>query len=181
MQNKIQSMNNTPILTHNQIQICIQSIAEKITATYPQPDNLVGIEILDGATRFTNDLVKLLPFHLHRVPIKVSSYHGGTESTGKCIVEGSLPVSLTDKDVLVLDDIYDSGRTMACIIHLIQKQNPKSCEPCVLLEKKVPHVESLTLNFPRLLVPDKFLIGYGLDYQGKYRELDDIIEFSGTD
>jgi hypoxanthine phosphoribosyltransferase len=101
----------------------------------------------------------------------VSSYHGETRSTGELIVTKALKLDVRDRDVLVVDDILDTGLTLVNIRAMIQKLQPRSVKFCTLLEKDVPHQENFQADYVAFHIPNKFIVGYGLDYHERYRNL----------
>jgi hypoxanthine phosphoribosyltransferase len=103
--------------------------------------------------------------------IGVSSYHGATRTTGDLIVTKALGLDVRGHDVLVVDDILDTGLTLAKIREMILKLHPRSLKFGVLLEKDVPHNEGFRADFVGFRIPNKFVVGYGLDYQERYRNL----------
>jgi len=137
-------------------------------------DRIVFIPIMTGALIFTADLVRRLPFKLSLELIAVSSYPGrATESKGARI-DSALPDELAGKHVVVIDDILDSGRTMDLVRERVQLRRPASVRSAVLLDKRARREVDVRCDYAGFEIPDEFVVGYGLDYGGLYRNLPDI-------
>lgn len=137
-------------------------------------DRLVVVPVLTGALVFTADLVRTMPMRLRLELIEASSYPGkATQSQG--VTLGSGPIdSLAGAHVLIVDDIFDSGRTLAAVRDLVAATNPASVRTAVLLRKEVERAVDMTPDYVGFDVPDAFVVGYGLDYDGWYRNLPNI-------
>ena len=141
-------------------------------------DRLVVVPVMTGALVFAADLVRTLPMRLRLELLEASSYPGAsTTSQGVTLSEG--PVGeLTGAPVLILDDIFDSGRTLAAVKRLVAEHNPASVRTAVLLRKIVERAPDVTPDmepdYVGFDVPDAFVVGYGLDHDGWYRNLPDI-------
>ena len=135
---------------------------------------IVLVPILTGSMIFLADLIRHLPQKLRIHVVTASSYAGKrTESSGQPIV-GNLPQDLTGKHVLIVDDILDSGTTIRRIRHEIERRNPRCVRACVLLRKQIPSAIATQCEYIGFDIPDEFVVGYGLDYDGFYRNLPDI-------
>jgi hypoxanthine phosphoribosyltransferase len=167
------------ILIHaDEISSKIQETAKQISEEYKDKD-LTIIMILKGAICVTSDLIRELdiPFTLNC--ISASSYGQNGMKNGTLIIKGLENIDLEDKDVLVIDDIFETGNTMLSICKEIEKQHPKSLKTLVLLHKTI---EKQTLYKPDYIlfnIPNRFVIGYGLDYKEFYRGIPDICAFIG--
>ena len=145
----------------------------------PGGDNgrVVLVPILTGSIVFVADLIRRLPLMLSLRVVTVSSYPGQTTQSKGAKIAGELPPDLGNSHVLVVDDILDSGQTLSLIRDTILAQNPASLRVCVLLRKpesiRKAHVDAHYVGFD---IPDAFVVGYGLDYDGFYRNLPDIAE-----
>jgi hypoxanthine phosphoribosyltransferase len=158
------------LLSEAQIQHRLDELAAEIQHDYADKDlTLVGI--LTGSVMFLADLLRRLPMQLRLDYIGVSSYHGETRSAGELIVTKVLKLDVRDRDVLVVDDILDTGLTLVKVREMIQKLQPRSLRFCTLLEKDVPHHENFRADYVGFHIPNKFVVGYGLDYQERYRNL----------
>lgn len=146
-------------------------IAARIAEDYAGKD-LTVVAVLNGALIFMADLLRRIPLPLKLDCISVASYHGGTESTGVVTFD---QLSLPDVDgrhVLVVDDILDTGRTLHAIREKLRAEaNPASVEICVLLSKRKRRVKEMDAKYVGFEIEDEFVVGYGLDYDERYRNL----------
>ena len=139
------------------------------------PDRVVMVPILTGAIVFVADRIREMPMKLSMRMVTVSSYPGQSTMSRGAALRGALPQDLGGRHIVVVDDILDSGHTLALVKELILEQNPASLRMCVLLDKKVPRKHEVTLNYAGFEIPDEFVVGYGLDYDGYYRNLPEIV------
>ena len=158
------------LLTEEQIRSRLNALALELQHDYSDKD-LTVVAILTGSVMFIADLLRRLPMQLRLDYIGVSSYHGETRSTGELIITKALKLDVRDRDVLVVDDILDTGLTLVNIRAMIQKLQPRSVKFCTLLEKDVPHQENFQADYVAFHIPNKFVVGYGLDYHERYRNL----------
>jgi len=158
------------LLTEEQIRRRLDELALEIQRDYAEKD-LTLVAILTGSTMFVADLLRRLPMQLRLDYIGVSSYHGQTRTTGELVVTKALKLDVRDRDVLVADDILDTGLTLAKVREMIQKLQPRSLQFCTFLEKDVPHRENFQADYVGFRIPNKFVVGYGLDYRERYRNL----------
>lgn len=158
------------LLSEAQIQHRLDELATEIQRDYADKD-LTLVAILAGSVMFVADLLRRLPMQLRLDYIGASSYHGETRSAGELIVTRALKLDVRDRDVLVVDDILDTGLTLVKIREMIQKLQPRSLKFCTLLEKDVPHREDFHADYVAFHIPNKFVVGYGLDYRERYRNL----------
>lgn len=171
------------LFTCEQIQARIHTLIDEIEADCNTGD-LVMIGILRGSFIFMADLVRA--FEQHKIHpridfITLSSYGGKTESTGRVRITHDTDIDLTDADVVVVDDILDSGRTLAVAKTLLQNRGARSVKSCVMLDKKSGRVTETAADYTGFPVNDVFVVGYGLDYDSYYRELPYIAEITFTD
>lgn len=137
-------------------------------------DDLVMIGILRGSFMFVADLVRALYAHnIHpRIDfMTLESYEAGTESSGHVVIRKDITVDVSDADVVLIDDILDSGRTLAFAHKAIQGKGAKSVKSCVLLDKPERRVAEFSADFVGFTIENNFVVGYGLDYDSHYREL----------
>ena len=134
------------------------------------------VGVLNGAAIFYINLIMELDIPLEMNFIRVSSYGAGTKSSGNVRMLYDLEADIAGKDVLIVEDIVDSGNTLCALKELFQKRGAKSVRCCCLLDKKERREAPIEADYVGFDVPDKFLVGYGLDYAGKYRNL----KFVGT-
>src|SRR6266404_2833367 len=158
------------LLTEEQIQRRLDDLAMEIQRDYTEKD-LTLVAILTGSVMFIADLLRRLPMQLRLDYIGVSSYHGETRSTGELIVTKALRLDVRGRDVLVVDDILDTGLTLVKIRDMIGKLQPRNLKFGVLLEKDVPHHDDFKADYVGFHIPNKFVVGYGLDYCERYRNL----------
>ena len=158
------------LLTELQIQQRLDTLALEIQRDYTDKD-LTLVAILTGSVMFIADLLRRLPMQLRLDYIGVSSYHGETRSTGELILTKALKLDVRDRDVLVVDDILDTGLTLVNIRAMLQKLQPRSVKFCTFLEKDIPHREDFHADYVGFHIPNKFVVGYGLDYRERYRNL----------
>lgn len=134
-------------------------------------ENVVIVSLLKGALVFTADLFRRLPIELEIELINVASYHGGTESSGEVkFLDKCLP-NVVGKNVLIVDDILDTGLTLQAVSKALAEEGAQSVKTCVLLSKDKKREIELTADYVGFIIGDEFVVGYGLDYEGKYRNL----------
>jgi len=158
------------MITQQQITARVAELARQIAADY-QDKQLVLIGVLTGSFVFMADLMRQLEIPCEVDFVDASSYGDSTVSTGEVRITGDLNVSLTGKDVLVVEDIVDSGRTVCKLIRLLQTHQPASVSVCTLLSKTARRERTVELNYIGFEIPDCFVVGYGLDYAQRFRNL----------
>ena len=127
--------------------------------------------ILKGSVFFTVELAKRITSPVELEFMCVSSYGSGTTSSGVVKIAKDLDVSIEGKNVLVIEDIIDSGRTLSYLLENLKTRNPKSLRLCTLLDKPERRVVEVDVDYVGFTIPDEFVVGYGLDYDQKYRNL----------
>ena len=169
------SAQSSPQILFNRQAIAAQvsKLAADISRDY-QGKNPLLIGILKGSFVFMADLVRLLDFPLEVDFIRLSSYGQGKESSGEVKVVQELSTNIKGRDVLVVEDIVDTGRSVAFLIDYLIKGEPASLRLCVLTDKPSRRQVPVNIDYKGFTVPDKFLVGYGLDWDEKYRNLPDI-------
>jgi hypoxanthine phosphoribosyltransferase len=163
-----------PYLTSSEISIAIQKIANQINLDY-QDKNPLFIAILNGSFIFASDLFKKIDIPAEISFIKLASYQG-TKSTGNVITAIGLETDLFDRHVVVLEDIIDTGKTLSAFLPQLQHQQPKSLKVCTLLHKKEATKFPIDIDYLGFQIPDLFVVGYGLDYNGYGRNMDQIMQ-----
>jgi len=133
--------------------------------------NLMLVSVLKGAVVFLADLMRKITLPCGIDFMSVSSYGHGSKSSGEVRIVKDLDQSLEGLDVLVVEDILDSGRTLSYIIGLLKSRGPNSVKICTLFDKPSRREVQITADYTGLIVPDEFIVGYGLDYGEKYRNL----------
>ncbi len=141
-------------------------------------DRVVIIPIMSGAMVFGADLIRELPLKLRLELVAVSSYPGRSLESKGAAIRSELPRTLGGRHVVIVDDILDSGQTIAMVRRLVEEQAPVSVRACVLLRKDVPRAvseaEGARAEYVGFDIPDEFVVGYGLDYDGYYRNYPEI-------
>ncbi|MDR5603027.1 hypoxanthine phosphoribosyltransferase [Staphylococcus coagulans] len=158
------------LLTEDDIQAICETLGRKITEDYKGKD-LFCVGILKGSVLFMTDLIKRIDAPLAIDFMDVSSYHGGTESTGEVQILKDLGSSIENKDVLIIEDILETGTTLKSITELLASRRVKSLEIVTLLDKPNRRKAEIEAKYVGKKIPDEFVVGYGLDYQEKYRNL----------
>lgn len=137
-------------------------------------DRVVMVPILTGAMVFAADLVREMPLRLSIRLVAVSSYPGQTTASKGASLRSALPTDLAGRHVVIIDDILDSGQTLHLVRNLINEHNPSSVRTCVLLKKDVPRDVDVPCEMFGFSIPDEFVVGYGLDFNEYYRNLECI-------
>ena len=141
----------------------------------------VLVNILKGGIIFLSDLVREMEV-LHEIDfMSVSSYNSQTESTGVVRILADLSINIEGRDVIIVEDIVDSGLTLDYIRHILQARRPKSLRICTLLDKRARREVAVPLDYVGFEIPDAFVIGYGLDYVQKYRNLPYVAVLKAND
>lgn len=148
----------------------IREIAEKISKDY-EGKTVTLICILKGSVFFTCELAKRITIPVKLDFMSVSSYGAGTESSGRVKIIKDLDDSVEGKDIIVIEDIIDSGRTLSHLMTLLNSRKPNSIKLCTLLDKPDRRVVPVDVDYTGFNIPDKFVVGYGLDYDQNYRNL----------
>jgi len=156
-----------------EIQAAIGRLAAEITGDY-RDKNPVLVGVLKGSFVFMADLVRLLDFKLELDFVRLSSYSTGRKTSGNVRVMHGLRSKIKGRDVLIVEDIIDTGLTVFFLLDYLKKKNPASLKLCALADKPFCRQAPVTVDYVGLTVPDKFLVGYGLDYREQYRNLPDI-------
>lgn len=161
------------LITEAEIAAMCDRLAAEITETYKDSDRrLVMVVILKGSMPFAADLMKRLTLPIELEFMKVSSYGAGTKSSGEIKISLDLNRDdLQDIDLLVVEDIIDSGRTLSRLTQNLMNRNAHSVRTCTLLDKPSRREVEFVPDFCGTVVPDEFVVGYGLDYDEKYRNL----------
>jgi hypoxanthine phosphoribosyltransferase len=157
------------LISKEEIENKISEIANEINYKYKGKE-LVVIGILKGAFIVVSDLAKQLELDVTFDFMSIKSYYG-SESTGQVKIVKDLEYDITDKNVLIVEDIYDTGLTLTNLKKLLESRNPKSIEIfCMFVKKEVPK-DPVEINYSGFEIGPEFVVGYGLDYNGKHREL----------
>lgn len=164
------------ILSRETIARRVKEMAAEIANDADKDKGVVIVGILTGAVFFLTDLVRELPEELDvRVDfMSVASYGDNTKTSGVVRIFHDLKTSIEGKNVIVVEDIVDSGLTLSHLLQLLQGRNPESLKVCVLLDKYERRKTEVKVDYCGFRIPDKFVVGYGLDCAGKWRHLKDI-------
>ena len=160
------------LITHGEIEIMLDKVAAEINRDYAGRP-LVVVGILTGAFIFCSDLVRRLEMPVIVDFMQVSSYVGEV-SSGVLKIKKDMSYDIRDKDVLIVEDIIDTGRTLALLKEQLLKRGPASLKICTAFDKPDRRVTDLVPDYNGITIPDKFIVGYGLDLDGEYRNFDDI-------
>jgi hypoxanthine phosphoribosyltransferase len=153
---------------------CVKRLALEIERDYREKQPLF-IAILSGSFMFASDLFKNISIPAEICFIKLASYKG-TRSTGNVITSIGLDVELHERDVVIIEDIIDTGRTMHAFLPQLEHQQPKSLKICALLHKPESMIYPVNIDYLGFTIPEKFVVGYGLDYDGLGRNLPAIYQ-----
>lgn len=148
----------------------LDELAAQISKDYRERE-LTIIAVLNGSLIFMADLLRRLPLPLKLDCLSVASYHGKAETSGEVIFKQIALPDVMDRHVLILDDILDSGHTVAAIRDKLQTANPRSIRICVLLSKKKHRARQVDADYVGFEIEDEFVVGYGLDFMERYRNL----------
>src|SRR4051812_24369914 len=148
----------------------LDEIAAQITADYRDRE-LTVIAVLNGSIIFMADLLRRIPLPLKLDCLSVASYHGGTQTSGEVVFKQVALPDVVDRHVLLLDDILDSGHTLAAIRDKLETANPRTIRVCVLLSKKKRRARRVSADYVGFEIEDEFVVGYGLDFMERYRNL----------
>lgn len=166
------------LISEQEVNRKIQEIGEAISTDYAGKE-IHLICVLKGGTFFMCELAKRISVPVSLDFMSVSSYGGDTKSSGVVKIIKDLDESIQGKDVLVVEDIVDSGRTLSHLMELLRGRKPNSLKLCTLLDKPDRRVIDVNVDYTGFQIPDKFVVGYGLDYDQRYRNLPyiGVVEF----
>lgn len=148
----------------------IAELAKALSEEF-EGEQLHLICILKGSIFFTCELAKRITVPVTMDFMSVSSYGSGTTSSGNVIIKKDLDEDIEGKNVVVIEDIIDTGRTLASLLKLLEKRNPKKLKLCTLLDKPDRRIADVSVDYTGFAIPDEFVVGYGLDYDQRYRNL----------
>src|SRR5450756_161489 len=157
----------------------VHELGNQISEVYADIDTpLVMVVILKGATVFAADLLRSLTIPAELEFMRAASYHGGTTSSGRLQLAHMVDGPLVGRHVLLVEDIVDSGLTVNVITKRIRRMGPASLRIAALLDRPARRVVDVKIDFCGFVIPDRFVIGYGLDYAGLYRELPHTVSYT---
>ncbi|MGL4999310.1 MAG: hypoxanthine phosphoribosyltransferase [Cetobacterium sp.] len=158
------------MISEEDLQKRIREVAKDIQKDY-SGKNLICVGLLKGSIMFMADLLKSVEMDLAMDFMKVSSYHGGTDSTGVVKILKDVDADLTGKDVLIIEDIIDTGLTLQSVKKFLMTKQPNSLKVCSLLDKPSRRKVDMVGEYIGFEIPDEFVVGYGLDYDELHRNL----------
>ena len=156
------------------IQARVQEMGRQITESYRPDSDLLVLCILKGGVLFHADLVRAIELPLRMDFIGISSYGKGKLSSGEVRLTKDLDMSVEGADILIVEDIVDSGITLSYLVQLLEARRPRSIRVVTLLDKPERRMRPVEVSWVGFRIPDEFVVGYGLDYAEKYRNLPDI-------
>ncbi len=162
-----------PVLSRAEIAQKVKTLAKRISRDYEHRE-LHIVAVLNGAFMFLADMVRELSIPVKIDFIRLSSYGSGTESSGNIRITKEIELDIRDQDVLLVEDIVDSGLTVAYIFEYLKSFRPKSVKVCAFIDKTERRQTHVAIDYVGCLVEHGFLVGYGLDFDEKYRALPDI-------
>ncbi len=161
------------LLSRQEIQATIDRLASELNRDY-HGQNPILIGVLKGSFMFMANLIQLLNFPIEVEFVRLSSYGGGKESSGKIKVVQGLQAPIKGRDIVVIEDIVDTGLTISFLLDYLCRKKPASLRLCALTDKPSRRQVPVTIDYLGFTVPDKFIVGYGLDWDEKFRNLPDI-------
>lgn len=158
------------LFSEEEVDARIRALGEQISRDYAGKEPHL-VCVLKGGTFFLCELAKRITVPVSLDFMAVSSYGSATESCGEITIKKDLDETIRGKDVLVVEDIVDSGRTLSYLLEMLRDRGPKSLRLCTLLDKPDRRVVDVHVDYTGFQIPDEFVVGYGLDYDQKYRNL----------
>ena len=162
-----------PIISQDEIRTAVARLASELNRDYQGKEPLI-IGVLRGSFIFLADLVRMLDFPIEVDFIRLASYGAGKESSGEVRVLLDVGMPVAGRHLIIVEDIVDTGLTAAWLVEHLKERAPLSVKLCALVDKPSRRRVPVTIDYLGLTVPDKFLVGYGLDWSQKYRNLPDI-------
>lgn len=158
------------LLTKEQLSDIVKKMGEQISSDYTDK-NLMVVGVLKGSVVFMADLMRSITIPCKIDFMSVSSYGSGTKSSGAVKIIKDLDIDLSGYDLLIVEDILDSGNTLSYLKNMLEARKPASIKICTLLDKPSRRTANITADYVGAVIPDEFVIGYGLDYDEYYRNL----------
>jgi hypoxanthine phosphoribosyltransferase len=165
-----------PLVSEAELQSAVNRVAAAISRDHGAGRPLVVVAVLKGALVFLADLIRCLPMPLEIELVKVRSYSGTRPRPEAQVLDSVAELDLKGKDVLLVDCVLDSGRTLSVLHEAIQRQHPASLKACVLLKKRRARELPVEPQYVGLEIPDTFVVGYGLDHANRWRHLPYVAE-----
>lgn len=158
------------MISEEQLANKVSELAKQIEKDF-EGEELLVVGILKGASVFVSDLIRKINLDVNIDFMSVSSYGNSTESSGTVKILKDLDVDIEGKNVLIVEDIIDSGLTLSNLVAALETRNPKSLKLCTLLDKPERRKANIPVDYVGFVIEDKFIVGYGIDYAEKYRNL----------
>lgn len=168
------------LLSPEQIESVVTDLAEQINRDY-KDKKLLLVGLLKGSIVFMSDLMRKIKLPCEVDFISASSYGSSTHTCGTVKITKDLSADISNYDVLVVEDIVDSGVTLSCILDILRDRGPQSIRLCTLLDKPDRRIKEVFVDYRGICIPDKFVVGYGLDYAEKYRNLPSLCVLKNID
>ena len=158
------------LISHDEIVTAARELGQKLTEDY-QGKNPILVGILKGSVPFMAELIKHIDTHIELDFMLVSSYHGGTSSSGVINIIKDIDQDIKDRDILFVEDIIDTGKTLKNLKELFEGRQPASVKIATLLDKPEGRLVEIEADYTCFTIPNEFVVGYGLDYDENYRNL----------
>ena len=168
------------LISETEIRGGVADLARQVAADY-RDRQLTVLGVLTGSIMLLADLIRQVNLPLRVGLIQASSYRGQTTTPGDLTINHSFLTDVADRDVLLLDDIFDTGHTLAALLETLKKMKPRSIRSAVLLWKEGRQQVQVTPDYHCFKIPNAFVVGYGLDYNGEYRHLPYVATLTETD
>ncbi len=164
-----------PLFSRDHIQTKISEIAKKISEDYKGKKPVI-IGILKGSFIFMADIIRDLNLDITIEFVHISSYGSSKTSSGVCVLQKDIETDIMGRDIIIIEDIVDSGNTLDFLINSLKKRNPSSIRTCALINKMVRREHNITIDYYGFDIENEFIVGYGLDYDEQFRNLSGIYE-----
>ena len=158
------------LFTERQIAAMVERVGQQISRDY-KDKNLLLVSVLKGSVVFMADLMRSISIPAKIDFMATSSYGAGTKTSGVVKIIKDLDIPLSGYDIVLVEDILDSGKTLSYLVELLQDRNPRSLQICTLFDKPERREAEVKAAYVGSVIPDAFIVGYGLDYDEKYRNL----------
>ena len=159
------------LITESELTKRIKELGEEITNDYKDKEDILIVGILKGSVIFLSDLIRNINLPVKMDFMTVSSYGNGAVCTGKITIKKDLDTDICGKHIIIAEDIIDSGITLSNLCKLLSERKPASIKICTLLDKKERREAEINVDYTGFEIPNEFIIGYGLDYAEKYRNI----------
>jgi len=167
------------LISREAIEKRVREIADAVSRDY-QGRELVVIGVLKGAFIFMADLVRALQVPCVVDFVRLASYGSGSQTAGKVVLTKDLETSIRDKDILIVEDIVDTGLTLSHLVNWLKERNPRSLRVCALLDKRARRKVPFEADYVGFAIEDRFVVGYGLDFDERSRFLPDVCTLDNT-